>query len=59
MKNTRLHGIRKEKRDKAVREFEFQHPGHTQKMIADAFGLKQSTISEILKEREKWKYLEY
>ena len=45
----RLHGKRKEKRDRAVRDFEFQHPQKTQKEIADAFGLSQPTVCEILK----------
>jgi len=48
----RLHGKRKEKRNRAVRDYEFQHPQQTQKEIADAFGLSQPTISEILKEKK-------
>lgn len=30
MKANRLHGARKQKRDQAVRDFEFQHPYYSQ-----------------------------
>ena len=51
--NNRLHGKRKLKRDQAIRDFEFQHPQYTQKEIADAFGLSQPTVCEILKVRKE------
>lgn len=49
MKSNRLHGIRKQKRDNAVRDFEYQHPQMTEAEIGNAFGLSQSTISKILR----------
>ena len=52
MKANRLHGLRKQKRDRAVKEFEFQHPQKTEAEIGDAFGLSQSTISRILHPKE-------
>ena len=48
----RLHGIRKQKRDRAVKEFEFQHPHYSEAEVGNAFGLHQSTISRILKKEK-------
>lgn len=48
MKYTRLRGARKQKRNKAVRDFEFQHPHQTETEIGNSFGLSQPTISKIL-----------
>lgn len=44
----RLYGQRKLKRDKAVRDFEFQHPHYSQQMIANVFGISQGQVSKIL-----------
>ena len=52
MGKLRLHGIRKQKRDQAIKRYEFEYPHLTHKEIADRWGLSRSTVSEILnKER--------
>lgn len=48
----RLTGARKQRRDQAVRDFEFQHPHYTEKEIGDAFGISQSAVSRILNEKK-------
>ncbi|MBA7699425.1 hypothetical protein ES703_108120 [subsurface metagenome] len=51
MNKFRLRGNQKEKRNKAVRYFEFEHPHLTESEIGNAFGIHQSTVSRILNKK--------
>jgi len=53
MNKFRLHGKQKEKRDRAVKYYEFEHPQQTEAEIGNAFGISQSTISRILNKKER------
>ena len=53
MNKFRLHGNQKQKRDRAVRYFEYEHPNQTEAEIGNAFGISQPSVSRILNKKKE------